>query len=130
MADYSTRQAVEASIESELRSGKPPNELVTILVDNGWSFEDARVLVVRIYERVHPGVLNSACKQAVRSDGIAAIKWGSLLTVCGLGLTLMTYMQARQSGGDLYLIFPGLIVVGLIALAGGLYRWVSGREPG
>ncbi|MCZ7645990.1 MAG: hypothetical protein M5U26_12015 [Planctomycetota bacterium] len=126
--DYTKRQALEADIETGLRAGRPIQELIDGLVAQGWTQDDAGRLVARIFEKVHPGKLAETQKREVRGKGVFAMKLGALGMIIGLGLTLMSYMQTRQSGGSGYLSFYGLAFGGFVVFLSGLYQWVFGRE--
>ncbi|MBI3831803.1 MAG: hypothetical protein HY291_19940 [Planctomycetes bacterium] len=126
--DLTPRKAIEAEIENGLRSGKDPKELMAALIEKGWPVEDARIMVARGYEILHPGEIASVEKKIVRSAGVGTMKVGALVAALGLGLTGLSYFHAQWYQSSMFIYFPGLILCGFFVFLGGLYQWVFGRR--
>jgi len=101
----------------ELARNKPPILVEKLLVSQGTSPDFAHRIVTET---------NKALKKAHREKAKKRMIRGSLWTVGGIIVTILTYMFASQLGGT-YFIFYGAIIFGFIDFIIGLAGWIADR---
>jgi curved DNA-binding protein CbpA len=101
-------------VAEEAERGLNRNQIVEKLIKNGWSYDIAVQIVVRVFE------YRSEIK---RKAGGKQIGCGLLMLIIGGIITWLTY-EAASEGGT-YIVTTGLFIVGGITFIIGFFRWLT-----
>lgn len=62
-----------------------------------------------------------------RQSGLQQMLYGIVLAVIGVIATVISNAIASSTGSSTYIVFTGLIIVGVIYAIWGFFRWITKR---
>lgn len=112
-----TDSAVLGDIAKRLAGGAKPDQIATSLTSQGFTQQDATLVVNRV---------NAKFRQAMAKVSLRRAGIGALWCVGGSAVTYYTYTAAANGGG--YVIAWGAIIFGGFRMISNLINWLKYRD--